>query len=396
MAVDYNDPRFQQVNQEKQTALNEVNSLYNNMVNNSDKYYEAQLKATEDYGNKQAEIQQQNTDFAIEKINQQKEQTKEDYTKEQKGAYADWQKQSNQYGVNAESMAMQGLNRTGYSESSQVNMYNTYQNRLSNARQLYQRAVLEYDNAIKEAQLKNNATLSEIAYNTLKTKLELSLQGFQYKNTLLQAQLEAKNNTEDRYYARWKNVLDQINTENTLKEQQRQFDEQMKLSREQFNWQKQQAKLVSGGGSGNTTKTGDYKIDGNNQQNNTKNGTKSPTSIKVDGKTYYSSNEWKKLGFKKQPTIAELNKAVNEGKLRAITQNGIVYYIKLDQGIGHVVKNIAQQTLNAIANTKIPASINPNVKSTVKSGGSSKKTTKTTSKLPTIQSQNVSLKSFKK
>ena len=394
MAVDYNDPRFQQVNQEKQTALNEVNSLYNNMVNNSDKYYEAQLKATEDYGNKQAEIQQQNTDFAIEKINQQKEQTKEDYTKEQKGAYADWQKQSNQYGVNAESMAMQGLNRTGYSESSQVNMYNTYQNRLSNARQLYQRAVLEYDNAIKEAQLKNNATLSEIAYNTLKTKLELSLQGFQYKNTLLQAQLEAKNNTEDRYYARWKNVLDQINTENTLKEQQRQFDEQMKLSREQLNWQKQQAKLVSSGGSGGSGDS--VAIDKNGQQNNTKNGTKSPTSIKVDGKTYYSSNEWKKLGFKKQPTIAELNQAVNEGKLRAITQNGIVYYIKLDQGIGNVVKNITQQALNTIANTKIQASVNPNVKSTVKSGGSSKKTTTTTSKLPTIQSQNVSLKSFKK
>ena len=32
MAVNYDDKRFQQVNNEKTTALNEVNSMYNNMI----------------------------------------------------------------------------------------------------------------------------------------------------------------------------------------------------------------------------------------------------------------------------------------------------------------------------------------------------------------------------
>ena len=88
MAVNYNDRRFQEVNEEKQNALNNVNNMYNDMINNSDKYYNDQIKATEDYGNKQAEMQQANTDFAIEKIEQQKDWTKKDYTKEQLNVWA--------------------------------------------------------------------------------------------------------------------------------------------------------------------------------------------------------------------------------------------------------------------------------------------------------------------
>ena len=232
MAVDYNDRRFQDVNAEKQTALNNVNTMYNNMINNSDKYYNDQIKAVEDYGNKQQELQQEQTDFALEKIDQQKDYLKKDYTKEQKGAYADWQKQSNQYGVNAEAMASNGLNNTGYAESSQVSMYNTYQNRIATARETYTRAVTDYDNAYKDAILQNKSSLLELAYNTLEKKLSLSLQGFQYKNTLLQTQLQAQNDVEDRYYNRWKDVLSQINTENALAEEQRQFNAQMALQRQ--------------------------------------------------------------------------------------------------------------------------------------------------------------------
>lgn len=243
MAVNYNDRRFQEVNEEKQNALNNVNNMYNDMINNSDKYYNDQIKATEDYGNKQAEMQQANTDFAIEKIEQQKDWTKKDYTKEQKGAYADWQRQSNQYGANAESLASQGLTNTGYSESSQVSMYNTYQNRVATARESFTRAITEYDNSIKEAQLANNSALAEIAYQTLQTKLSLSLQGFQYKNGLLQQQLQAQNETEDRYYTRWKGVLDQINTENALAEQQRQFNANLGLQYAQLNYQKEKDAL---------------------------------------------------------------------------------------------------------------------------------------------------------
>lgn len=255
--INYNDARFKSVENDKQNALNNINNTYNNMINQSDKFYQDQIQASKDYADKQSEIQQANTDFAIDKINQQKEYARKDYLKEQTGAYTDWQKQSNMYGANAEQMAASGLANAGYSESSQVSMYNTYQNRISTARDSFNRAVLEYDNAIKEAQLANNSALADIAYKALQTQLEVSLQGFQYKNTLLQTQINEQQETEDRYHQRWQDVLSQINTENSLKEQVRQYEEKMayqkerdRIADEQWNKQYQLslASMYSSGG----------------------------------------------------------------------------------------------------------------------------------------------------
>ena len=238
--INYEDERFQTVESEKQAALENVNNTYNNMISQSDKFYQDQINAAKDYANTQQQIHQENTDFAIEKVEQQKEQANKDYTKEQQGAYVDWQKQSNQYGANAEQMAASGLTNTGYSESSQVSMYNQYQNRVATARDAFTRAILNYDNSIKEAQLANNSKLAEIAYQALQTQLELSLSGFQYKNTLLQTQIEMQNQTEDRYYSRWQDVLNQMNQENQFKESIRQYEQNYKLEQQQFAEQKRQ------------------------------------------------------------------------------------------------------------------------------------------------------------
>lgn len=265
MAVNYNDPRFQQVNNEKQTALNEVNSTYNNMINSTDKMYQDQIDASSQYADQQQQLQQEQTDFAIEKVEQNKEWAEQDYLKEQKASYSDYQKASNSYGANAEAMASRGLTGTGYAESSQVSMFNAYQNRVATARDSFNRAIVEYDNQIKDAQLQNNSALAEIAYKALQTKLELSLQGFQYKNSLLEAQLQAKQNTEDRYYNRWQNVLSQINTENALAEQQRQFNQQMALQQKELALQQQAysvSKSASASGSSNKQGGGGYSDDG--------------------------------------------------------------------------------------------------------------------------------------
>lgn len=242
--INYDDERFKTVESEKQTALNQINDTYNNMINQSDKFYQDQIDAAKDYAETQKQNQQANTDFAIDKIEQQKDQAHKDYVKEQTGAYVDWQKQSNQYGANAEQMAASGLNNTGYSESSQVSMYNTYQNRVTTARESFNKAILNYDNAIKDAQLQNNSALAEIAYNALQAQLELSLQGFQYKNDLLQVQIQQQQNTEDRYYSRWQDVLNQMNTENQLKENIRQYEQNLAYQKERdkiadAQWQKE-------------------------------------------------------------------------------------------------------------------------------------------------------------
>ena len=266
--IDYNDPRFQKVEADKKQALTESENLYGGIVNNTDKYYQAQIDASKDWADKQTQLQQEKTDFAIEQIEQQKDQAKQDYTKEQSGAYVDWQKQSNAYGANAENQASMGMTNTGYAESSQVQMYTAYQNRVASARESYNRAVLNYNNAITEARLQNNSILAEIAYTALQQQLELSLQGFQYKNDMLINKLNTKLEIDQMYHQRYQDVLNQINTENALAEQVRQFNESLAedrrqfdasyaLQQAQFSFQKSQAAAKSSGSksSGGSTKS---------------------------------------------------------------------------------------------------------------------------------------------
>ena len=233
--VNYDDERFGKVESDKQQALTELESTYGSMIGESDKYYQAQIDASKQWADKQSQLQQEQTDFAIEQIEQQKDQTHKDYLKEQSGAYVDWQKQSNQYGAEAERQAAAGMDGTGFSESSQVSMFNTYQNRVASARDSYTRAVLNYDNAIKDARLQNNAVLAEIAYQSLQQQLELSLQGFQYKNNLILEQANKKVEMENTYYNRYLDVLNQINTENALAEEVRQYNQTYDLQVKQYN-----------------------------------------------------------------------------------------------------------------------------------------------------------------
>ena len=270
--INYNDQRFQDVEADKQQALNEVDKTYGEMIGQSDSYYQAQINAAKDWEKQQTENQNQQTDFAIQQIEQQKTQAKKDYTKEQSGAYVDWQKQSNDYGANAEAQAMQGMQNTGYSESSQVSMYNTYQNRVATAKESYNLAVQNYNNAITEARLQNSSLLAEIAMNSLQQQLELSLAGFQYKNQLLLEQANKKFEIDNEFNARFQDVLAQINTENALAEQirqynekmeeeKRQFNEQMALEKEQFEWTKEQANKSSSGGGGGSSRSTNPTID---------------------------------------------------------------------------------------------------------------------------------------
>lgn len=231
--INYDDERFSKVEADKQDALTELENTYAGMIDASDKYYEEQIQASKDWADKQSQLQQEQTDHAINKIEQEKDQANKDYLKEQSGAFVDWKKQSNGYGAEAEKMAASGLTNTGYSESSQVSMYNTYQNRVATARETYSRAVLNYDNAIKDAQLQNNSILAEIAYNSLQQQLTLSLEGFQYKNQLILDQAQKKTDLQNTYYNRYLDVLNQINQENALAEDVRQFEENLAFNANQ-------------------------------------------------------------------------------------------------------------------------------------------------------------------
>lgn len=239
MGVNYNDSRLTQVEKDKQKALSNVDETYGKMIENSDQYYDNLIKQQEQNAQIQSEQQQDQTDFAISQIEQQKQQSEKDYIKEQSSAYVDWKKQSNEYGAEAEKMAASGLSRSGYSETSQVNMYNTYQNRLSAASDAYNQIVQNYNNSITSARLQNDAILAEIMANSQEKQLQLMLEQFEYKNALILQREETKMTWDNVFHTRYLEVLDQIMAEAELAERQRQYNLNHELAQREFEHQKQ-------------------------------------------------------------------------------------------------------------------------------------------------------------
>lgn len=247
--IDYNDKRFKEVEKVEKQALKESDKMYNGMISEADSFYEGQSQKWDDWNKGQADLINKQTDFTINKVEQEKEQAKKDYLKEQSNAYVDWQKQSNSYSANAEEMAASGLMNSGYSESSKVAMYNAYQGRVAMAREVYNKALLNYNNSITEARLQNSSALAQIAYQTLVQQSELALQGFQYKNSLLIDKANRQMQINEMYNNRWQNVLQQMNTENSMAEQVRQYNESLAEERRQFN---EQMSFKMGGGGRNS------------------------------------------------------------------------------------------------------------------------------------------------
>lgn len=265
-SVDLNNAKLQEYENEKNSLINQAQTNYDNTAKGAEQKYNELINATKNYGEQQADITQQQTNQTIAEINQQKDQAEKDYIKEQKAGYTDYAKQTNAYGTNAEIQASAGLQGSGYSESSKISAYNTYQNRYMTARESYNRAVLNYDNQIAQAQIQNSALLAEIAFNSLQAQLQLSLEGFQYQNDLLNNLLSQKMNISSTYNSLWQS---QYNT--LLNEAQ--FNEQMAYQRErdavadaqwqqQFNLSKASASRSSSGGGSTKLTNGSSKDSG--------------------------------------------------------------------------------------------------------------------------------------
>lgn len=154
------------------------------------------------------------TEQTISELQQKQADERKDYIKEQSGAYVDFQKQSNSYGVNAEKMASSGLTNSGYSESSQVAIYNQYQSRVATARETFRRVSADFDNAIAQARIQNSSALAQIGLEALQQKLTLMLEGFQYKNSLILQKTSEKRQVKSQAHSMLMDVLDQIYKEN--------------------------------------------------------------------------------------------------------------------------------------------------------------------------------------
>lgn len=324
-----------EVNAERDKDIAASNANYDETIKKLDSGYQDRIAASEKWSKEQQKNQQAQTDFAIEQINQQKDQAEKDYIKEQSGAYKDWQKQSNPYGVNAEKMAAQGMQNTGYAESSQVAYYNQYQNRVMAAREAHNQAVLNLNNAITEARLQNSSVLAEIALTAYKEQAELAIQRVVQTASLTTEKLATQREIKNTYHNRYLAELDNLYKEETLAENKRQFDANMAFQREQWEWQKAKAEAASssgssGGSSGGSKKitksTGKASQGGGSNKGVIKGGSKSGKKTKV------SSSEPKvdmtsvmNLGY--GPISAgRLNELIKQGLVKEYEENGKLKY----------------------------------------------------------------------
>ena len=348
--VNYDDNRFKQVEEEKQSQLEQYNKAYDDLINERNTFTQQQQDYVNNWQATQEQIATDNLNHQIDLYNQQKDKAEKDYQREARASYADYQKEVDRYGVSRENVVNNGLSNSGYAESSKVDMYNAYQNRLASARQSLNDIKLEFDNAIKEATMQNNATLAENALSALKQKLDIALEGFNYKDTQTQNKLTWQNNINNNYYNRYKDVESQINYENEQAEAARQFDEQMAYKKEQDriaqqNWERefalQQAQAaaatrsysVSSGSSSSSSGSGSSLTNGSsNSLAGTGNGSNgSSGTIKYNGKTGYNSLTnavlyLKNNGVKGVSTASNVNDLIAKGYLTTQTINGKLYY----------------------------------------------------------------------
>ena len=251
--ADLNDKRLTSVYDGMDDEIAETKAMHDDMIAENDATVQKGIDESKAWLENQQDLQNKQLDQQVKEIEQQKEQSQKDYIKEQSGAYVDWQKESSKYGAKEEQLAAAGLTGSGYHESTQVSLYNTYQNRVAVARESFERTKLNYDNAINEAKLQNSSILAEIAFEASKEQLTLTLEGLQYKNSLLLQKASAVQAIEDRYYNKWKDMLDQINTENALAQDQDQFEKQMEWEKEQFDALHGESEYTDDHGSGEYT-----------------------------------------------------------------------------------------------------------------------------------------------
>ena len=329
------DKRLTQVDLDKKAALTDVEKTYGGLQNQYNEAVDSQIQNEKNWLEEQKKYQQQQSDLAIHQLEYQKAQTTKDYQKEQSASYVDYQKQINPYGANAEQMAANGFANAGYSESSKVQSYVAYQNRVAVAREAYQAAVHNYDVAIAEAKLQNSYALAEIAYKGLQLEAQLSLQKVVHDEELMIEKTNTKLGVEDMYNGQYMDVLQQINAENALAEEQRQFNETMAFNQEQFAYKKAQdraalnaaakaaaAKSVKKSGSSSSKKSSNVgaKIGSIDSDINSarKENEKNPT---VD------MNSVLALGYG-PISASKLNQLVKEGKVKETQKGGKLYYTK--------------------------------------------------------------------
>ena len=265
------EERYQKLANERQAAINQANQTYDNLLSQNTAYSDSVNKYLNDYQTKQNEIYDKQTQFNVDLQNQNKEEAEKEYKKEaiaSKNAYYDF---INPYGVQREIQAQNGLNNSGYAETTKSQAWTTQQNRTAQARATMNKAKLQFDNAIKEAYLNNDTLKAELALKILEQQQQEALRSFTYTSDVAQNRLANNQSLDSDYNNRYNTLYNQIQEEKARQEAIRQWEAEMQFQRDQAaqnqaNWEKEyalsQAKSYGGSGGSSGSYDGYELVDG--------------------------------------------------------------------------------------------------------------------------------------
>lgn len=234
------EQRYQALANEKQTAINNSNKTYEDLLNQNTQYSNSVNDYLNKYQTTQNEVYDKQTQFQVDLQNQNKEKAERDYQKEaiaSKNAYYDF---INPYGVQREIQAQNGLQNTGYNETTKSQAWTTQQNRTAQARASMNEAKLQFDNAIKEAYLNNDVNKANLALQILEQQQQEALRSFNYVSDTKQNQLSNNQSLDSDYNNRYNTLYSQIQQEKATKEAIRQWEAEMAYKQEQAKIAQQQ------------------------------------------------------------------------------------------------------------------------------------------------------------
>lgn len=199
------------------TGYEDIDSLMNQQNNLLDE----QQKKQNELINQQIQIQ-------TDELNREKEKIDKDVNKTNQSLYSNWQKQTNQYGVQAEQLAQQGLANSGYAETTKTALYNTYQKNvtdtLNNARELKS----DYDFKIAQAKQQGSVQQAQAAVDLYTQRLQLLTQNY-----------ELRQNREQYLYQKERDKVSDNQWQKTFDEQVRQNEIENQWKQKNYDYQQQ-------------------------------------------------------------------------------------------------------------------------------------------------------------
>lgn len=192
---------------------------------------------------KQSQLINQQTQMQVDELNREKEKLDRETDKTTQGLYASWQKQANQYGAEAEQLAQRGLANSGYAETTQTSLFNSYQKNvtetLNNSRDLKS----DYDFKIAQARQSGSVQQAQAALDLYSQKIQLLTQNYELRQNREQYLYQKQYQQErDRVSdQQWQKMFDQQVRQNEIENQwkQKTFDYESQWKQKTFDYQKQ-------------------------------------------------------------------------------------------------------------------------------------------------------------